>query len=197
MVDLGISFQSLRSIISSFRNLCSKHLLSGLCFEGNVAEKQILPEQRKEKTGPDSGPPSCPPPTQCLLWWAVGPLTRLLPCESLSEDSKRKGHRKCESEETAEWRRNSYHRKEHAAPFPRLQGCPETLAHHREFRCVLVCCSLSIYSHLCVGAFLFCCSLLVCFACRLVRPTAITLLALYCRGLTQEPFLFTFCSESN
>lgn len=40
-----------------------------------MAEKQILPEQRKEKTGTDDSPPSCLPPTQRLLWRAAVLLT--------------------------------------------------------------------------------------------------------------------------
>lgn len=67
-----------------------------------MAEKQILLEQRKGKIGLDSGRPRRLPPTQHLLWGAAVLLTSLLPCESLSEDSRRKGDRKDKSEETAQ-----------------------------------------------------------------------------------------------
>lgn len=47
-----------------------------MCFEGNVAEKQILPEQRKEKPGTEGSALSSLPPTQHLLRRAVVLLTR-------------------------------------------------------------------------------------------------------------------------
>lgn len=141
LVSLWPSCQT--QIISSFRNLCSKHLPAGLCFEGNVAEKQILPEQRKEKTGPDSGPPSCQPCPQRLLWRVVGPMTGWLPCESSSEESKRKGNRKCESGETAEWE-GAVTQEGRCCPVSRAEGLrPADPENHREFRCVFVSCSLS------------------------------------------------------
>ena len=115
LVSLWASRQT--QIISSFRNLCSKHLPAGLCFEGNVAEKQILPEQRKEKTGPDSGPPRHQPSPQRLLWRVVGPLTSWLQSEALSEDPKRKGNRKCGSEWGGQLRQE-----DGAAAFPGLRG---------------------------------------------------------------------------
>lgn len=76
----------------------------------------------------------------------------LLPCESLSKDSKRKVNRKCESEETAEWRRSRCHRKKGAARLPRPRGCLGPRA-SREFWCVVRLCSLFtcvyIWEHSC------------------------------------------------
>lgn len=150
LVSLWLSSQI--QIISSFRNLCSKHLLTGMCFEGNVAEKQILPEQRKEKT------------VQTTVRWAARLLHSIycggprycwlapLPCESPSKDSKRKADRKFESEEKAPWRRGSCHRKEGATWFPLPGGLPQDPEHHTELRCMHIFLQ-PVYLHLYMGAF--------------------------------------------
>lgn len=172
LVSLWPSSQT--QIISSLRNLCCKHLLSGLCFEGNVAEKQILPEQRKEKTGTDDSPLAA-----CLLhsiycgglWYC---WLALLPCESLSKDPKRKVNRKFESEERAEWRRSSYHRKRGATSFP-LRGCLKTPSLHMGVRLYFTACLLlSVYRS--ILGFLFSIAL---FFLQLARPFKITISALY------------------
>lgn len=73
-----------------------------------MAEKQIFPEQREKETVKD-GLAACLPLTQHLSVEGWG-MAGILPCELFSKDSKRKGHRKDESEERVEWR-CSYHRK--------------------------------------------------------------------------------------
>lgn len=90
------------------------------------------------------------------LWYC---WLALLPCESLLKDSKRKGNRKCESEETAEWWRSSYHRRKGLASFPWSRGCLETRAPQGVSVCVFVLRPIDLC--LCVWAFLFSCLVLV------------------------------------
>lgn len=125
------------------------------------------------------------------LWYC---WLALLPCESLPEDPKRKAHRKFESEEEARWRSN-HHRKEGAGSFPLLSltgglGVCSSVA-----ACLLASPYGSIL--LCVFLVVVVCLVLVCCSCNLARPFKIIILAPYHSSLTQEPFPFAFCSESN
>lgn len=127
------------------------------------------------------------------LWYC---WLALLPCESLLKDSKRKGNRKCESEETAEWGRDSYHRGKGLASFPWSRGAAwRPWTSQGVSVCVFVLQPIDL--HLYMWAFLFSCLVLVRFACSLGRPFGISILALYHSSLTWEPSLFGFCSEGS
>lgn len=168
-----------------------------MCFEGNVAEKQILPEQRKEKAGTDDSPRSGLPPTQHLLRRAVVLLTGPIALWVIARGSQEEGSQKIRVRGRGTVKEEQLSQEGGC----RLVSPAEP---HRGFRCMLICCSLftwvSKWEHSCVcvcvlvvvvGLVLVCCS------CNLARPFKIIILALYHSSLTQEPFLFAFCSESN
>lgn len=141
LVSLWLRSQT--QIISSFRNLCSKHLLTGMCFEGNVAEKQILPEQRKEKAGTDDSPWSGLPPTQHLLRRAVVLLTGPVALWVIARGSQEEGSQKIRVRG-----RGTVKEQPSQEGGCRLVSPAEP---HRGVRCMLICCSLftcvSIWEH--------------------------------------------------
>lgn len=122
-------------IISSFRNLCSKHLPSGAVFwEMWLKSKSSLNRERK-KLVRTPGPPSCQP---CHSVCCMGLWDRWLgwlPCESSSEESR--GRVTENASQKRQWE-GAVTQEGRCCPVSRAEGLrPADPENHREFRCVL------------------------------------------------------------
>lgn len=144
---------------------------------------------------------SCLPPTQHLLRRAVVLLTGPIALWVIARGFQEEGSQKIRVRGEVTVEKEQLSQEGGCCLLSTAEGLPRDPEHHRNFRCILIFCSLftciSVWEHSCfLVNFLFVCLVSVCFSCSLARPFKITILALPQRSYPWA-LLLAFCSESN